>query len=96
MTPESVLASERRDLERLKALPRRASECEYHGYVMHVQEDDEFRCLPCAVERVDSMAGAIPVPDESETCPNCGEPHVWHGRDEKDRVCFQCRYPEDR
>lgn len=24
-------------------------------------------------------------------CGRCGEPHVWHGRDEADRVCPSCR-----
>lgn len=24
-------------------------------------------------------------------CINCGEPHVWHGRDEADRNCPSCR-----
>jgi hypothetical protein len=27
-------------------------------------------------------------------CIKCGEPHVWHGRDEADRVCGSCRYFE--
>lgn len=34
--------------------------------------------------------------DPEDVCRGCGQPHTWHGRDEADRYCFQCRYPEDR
>ena len=27
-----------------------------------------------------------------EHCASCGQAHVWHGRDEKDRVCPECRF----
>lgn len=37
------------------------------------------------------------MPDEPEdVCRGCGAPHVWHGRDEADRYCWECRFPEDR
>jgi len=37
----------------------------------------------------------LPDPEFPEyICPKCGEPHVWHGRDEADRVCPSCRYPD--
>ena len=33
--------------------------------------------------------------DEAEdVCWGCRQPHIWHGRTEADRYCFQCRYPE--
>jgi hypothetical protein len=31
---------------------------------------------------------------DGETCPQCGAPHAWQGRDEKQRVCDECRYGE--
>jgi len=27
-------------------------------------------------------------------CPTCGQEHIWHGRDEKQRVCAECRFSE--
>lgn len=102
MTPESLLASERTELERVKALPRIQRSCEYHGFVMHFRDDEEFWCLPCAVERVDSMADALGSRPESEPeegeagyrCPSCHELYDSKCRTPADAVCFACRYPE--
>src|ERR1043166_6566445 len=109
MTPQDVVNATRRAFDALLKRKDSQHECEYHGFVWHGlnAETDELECIPCARERLDSMTDALdrawdvlwPViqelrRDDAETCPNCGEPHVWHGRDEREKVCFPCRYPE--
>jgi hypothetical protein len=97
MTPQDVVNATRRAFDALLKRKDSQHECEYHGFVWHGlnAETDELECIPCARERLDSMTDALGSrPDDAETCPNCGEPHVWHGRDEREKVCFPCRYPE--
>jgi hypothetical protein len=97
MTPRDAVAAEQREYVALLARKVAERECAYHGTVWYaIDADDKLRCIPCARERLDSMYDALARPGESGTCPDCGEPHVWHGRTEADRVCWQCRYPEDR
>lgn len=47
-------------------------------------------CEPCGAQmRLD--AGLEP---DGEHCIRCGRLWQWHGRDERDRVCGECRYAD--
>lgn len=37
----------------------------------------------------------LSIPEQDDLhCPTCGKEWVWHGRDEKQRVCDECRFGE--
>ena len=52
---------------------------------------------PCDCESCNQYHQWVDVAEEmdeldGEHCPTCGQEWTWHGRDEAQRVCDECRY----
>lgn len=56
---------------------------EYHQAMYGPSPEDEWAEWP-------EQSPDVP----EDVCRGCGAPHIWHGRIDADRYCFQCRYPE--
>ena len=52
----------------------------------YYKRGEDGTCVDCGAD--------WPLGDELDGlhCPKCGEEWVWHGRDEKQRVCDECRF----